>query len=51
MGKALGESGTGSSTGVLESVEKCVLDGAKVISMSLGCDDCYWQTADGKLLL
>jgi subtilisin family serine protease len=48
VGKALSAEGYGSSAGVLAAVENCVLAGAKVISMSLGCDDCYLQQADGE---
>ena len=48
VGKALTEGGSGSSSGVMMSVEKCVLAGAKVVSMSLGCDDCWTQTGEGE---
>merc|ERR1712056_41165 len=36
IGKALSNSGSGSLSGVLDAVQKCVDDGAKVISLSLG---------------
>merc|ERR1740121_2408286 len=36
IGKALTDSGSGSLSGVLDAVQKCVDDGAKVISLSLG---------------
>ncbi len=41
IGKGLSNSGSGSAQSVMDSVRKCVENGAKVISMSLGCDDCY----------
>lgn len=51
VGKALSKSGSGSSVGVMAAVENCVLAGAKVVSMSLGCDECYQQSGDGELLV
>merc|ERR1740123_539666 len=36
IGKALSDSGSGSLSGVLDAVQKCVDDGADVISLSLG---------------
>ena len=33
---------------VMISVEKCVLSGANVVSMLLGCDDCWTQMGDGE---
>mmetsp|Transcript_40861 Transcript_40861/g.69844 ORF Transcript_40861/g.69844 Transcript_40861/m.69844 type:complete len:325 (-) Transcript_40861:78-1052(-) len=50
IGKVLGSSGQGSTTGVMEAVENCVRNGAKVVSLSLGCaswfkGDCWSQAA------
>ena len=44
IGKGLTNTGSGSSGGVIAAVESCVENGAKIISMSLGCDGCYGQT-------
>lgn len=48
IGKGLSNSGSGSNANVLNAVEKCVENGAKVISMSLGCDgtNCYSNAAN-----
>ena len=50
VGKALSQSGSGSTSGVMASVEACVEAGAKVVSMSLGCsgESCHSQAADGE---
>jgi len=45
IGKALSNSGSGSLSGVLEAVQGCVDDGAKVISLSLGGGG-YSKTTD-----
>jgi len=47
-GKALASSGIGTGSGVMAAVEGCVLAGARVVSMSLGCDSCYSKTEDGE---
>jgi serine protease len=39
--KGLRNSGTGSTAGIIAAINKCVEMGAKVISMSLGCNGCY----------
>lgn len=46
IGKGLTNGGSGSSAGILQAVAQCVENGAKVISMSLGCSgqQCYSQT-------
>ena len=36
IGKGLSDSGSGSNSGVLDAVEACVANGAKIVSMSLG---------------
>ena len=41
IGKGLTNGGSGTTTNIIAAVEKCVEVGAKVISMSLGCDGCY----------
>jgi len=46
IGKALSDSGSGSNSGVLAAVQHCINKGAKVVSMSLGCNSCYSQTND-----
>jgi len=46
IGKALSNSGSGSSSGVMAAVGHCIAKGAKVISMSLGCSSCYTQSED-----
>lgn len=49
VGKALGASGSGSNMGVMAAVEACVMEnGANVVSMSLGCDDCHSQLEEGE---
>jgi len=45
IGKALSNSGSGSLSGVLEAVQSCVDDGAKVVSLSLGGGG-YSKTTD-----
>ena len=47
LDEALTASGSGPSSGVIMSVEKCVLSRAKDGSMALGCDDCWTQTGEG----
>jgi len=39
IAKAFNAQGSGSNSGVLESIEECVKMGANIISMSLGCVD------------
>lgn len=46
IGKALDSDGFGTEAGVMKAVEECVAKGAKVVSMSLGCDACYSQIED-----
>jgi subtilisin family serine protease len=41
IGKGLKNSGSGTTAGVIAAVDACVENGAKVISMSLGCEGCY----------
>ncbi|KAL7553429.1 hypothetical protein ACHAWF_017427, partial [Thalassiosira exigua] len=41
IAKGLSDSGSGSGASVLDAVDSCVDSGAKVISMSLGCDGCF----------
>lgn len=46
IGKGLSDSGSGSGSAVINAVNDCVAQGAKVISMSLGCSWCYVQAYD-----
>lgn len=46
IGKGLTNSGSGSSSVVLDAVNNCVAAGADVISMSLGCQCSFSATAD-----
>jgi len=46
IGKALNSDGTGSGSGVMSAVQGCVDLGADVVSMSLGCNNCYTKTED-----
>lgn len=46
VGKALSSSGSSRSTSVMSAVENCVRNGAKVVSLSLGCDSCYSSILD-----
>lgn len=41
IGKGLSDGGSGTNANVMNAVSSCVENGAKVISMSLGCDGCY----------
>jgi len=43
IGKALSSDGVGSSSGTLAAVQGCVDLGANVVSMSLGCNNCYTE--------
>ena len=43
VAKALKKDGTGTTAGLIKAVERCVNVGAKVVSISLGCYDCYSQ--------
>ena len=47
-GKDLTTSSSELSPGVVMCVKKCVLARAKVVLMSLGCDDCWTQTGEGE---
>jgi len=46
IGKGLSDSGSGSGADVINAVNDCVVAGAKVISMSLGCSNCYVEAYD-----
>eukprot|EP00584_Thalassiosira_punctigera_P007945 CAMPEP_0172538382 /NCGR_PEP_ID=MMETSP1067-20121228/9762_1 /TAXON_ID=265564 ORGANISM="Thalassiosira punctigera, Strain Tpunct2005C2" /NCGR_SAMPLE_ID=MMETSP1067 /ASSEMBLY_ACC=CAM_ASM_000444 /LENGTH=1434 /DNA_ID=CAMNT_0013323865 /DNA_START=104 /DNA_END=4408 /DNA_ORIENTATION=- len=46
IGKGLSDSGSGSGAAVIAAVKDCVDKGAKVISMSLGCGNCYVAAYD-----
>lgn len=46
IGKGLSDSGSGSGSDVVNAVKDCVDNGAHVISMSLGCSNCYVQAYD-----
>lgn len=46
IGKGLSDSGSGSGSDVVNAVKDCVENGAHVISMSLGCSNCYVQAFD-----
>ena len=46
IAKGLSDLGSGSNADVLNAVESCREAGAKVISMSLGCNNCPSTTAD-----
>ncbi|KAL7535246.1 hypothetical protein ACHAXR_006381, partial [Thalassiosira sp. AJA248-18] len=46
IGKGLSNSGSGSGSTVINAVNDCVAKGAKVISMSLGCANCYVSAYD-----
>jgi len=49
IGKAMYGRGYGYTSGIMEAVENCVRNGAKVVSLSLGCysnrENCWSQTA------
>ncbi|KAL7543030.1 hypothetical protein ACHAXR_012487, partial [Thalassiosira sp. AJA248-18] len=46
IAKGLSDSGSGAGSDVLNAVASCVDEGAKVISMSLGCDGCFSQSTE-----
>ncbi|KAL7533858.1 hypothetical protein ACHAWF_004642, partial [Thalassiosira exigua] len=50
IAKGLSNSGSGSGASVLDAVDSCVDSGAKVISMSLGCD-VYNEKYDQNVLI
>lgn len=41
IAKAFDRTGAGSNSGVIDAINDCVSLGANIISMSLGCDNCY----------
>merc|ERR1712183_3307 len=41
IGKALSQEGTGTLSGIMNAINDCVDMGAKVVSLSLGCLDCF----------
>lgn len=44
--KGLDKSGTGVNSQIIDAVEDCVKLGAHVVSLSLGCNDCYSNAMD-----
>ncbi len=46
IGKGLSDSGSGTGDDVINAVDDCVANGAHVISMSLGCSNCYRAAYD-----
>jgi len=46
IGKALSKTGSGSASSVMKAVQGCVDQGANVVSLSLGCNNCKTQTED-----
>jgi hypothetical protein len=46
VGKALSKNGFGSASSVMKAVSGCVEQGANVVSMSLGCNNCKTQTEE-----
>mmetsp|Transcript_23841 Transcript_23841/g.51509 ORF Transcript_23841/g.51509 Transcript_23841/m.51509 type:complete len:1410 (+) Transcript_23841:159-4388(+) len=46
IGKGLSNSGSGTGSDVINAVNNCVASGANVISMSLGCSNCYVSAFD-----
>merc|ERR1712151_522659 len=46
IGKALSKTGSGSASSVMKAVQGCVDQGASVVSLSLGCNNCRTQTED-----
>lgn len=46
IGKGLSDGGSGSGQNVINAVQSCVDAGAKVVSMSLGCSNCYVSSYD-----
>jgi subtilisin family serine protease len=50
IGKGLTDGGSGSTAGVIAAVDECVTAGAKIISMSLGCDgNCFTAVEEAVL--
>jgi len=46
VGKALSKNGIGSASSVMKAVQGCVDQGANVVSLSLGCNNCRTQTEE-----
>ena len=46
VGKALSKNGSGSASSVMKAVQGCVDQGANVVSLSLGCNNCRTQTEE-----